>query len=202
MANALRPYLKANRIEAGCDEAGRGCLAGPVSAAAVILPESFNHPLLDDSKKLSQKKRDILREVIEREALAWHVAMVDQKEVDEINILNASIKAMHLAVDGLKMKPEFLLIDGHRFKPYPDIPHSCEIKGDGRFMTIAAASVLAKTHRDEFMKKLHQKYPGYGWERNAGYPTKQHRAGIKEHGVTEYHRMTFKLLDEQMEIPF
>ncbi len=200
--NSLRPFLEAGRIEAGCDEAGRGCLAGPVFAAAVILPEGFDHPMLDDSKKLSEKKRIILREVIEKESLSWAVSEVSPKEIDEINILNASILAMQKAVTALKLIPEFLLIDGHRFKSYPNIPHSCEIRGDGRFMSIAAASVLAKTHRDDYMVKAHQKYPMYKWDKNKGYPTKEHRAGIMEFGATEYHRMTFRLLDSQMEIPF
>lgn len=200
--NSLRPYLEAGRIEAGCDEAGRGCLAGPVFAAAVILPEGFDHPMLDDSKKLSEKKRIILREVIEREALAWAVAEVSPKQIDEINILNASILGMHRAIRGLSLKPDALLIDGHRFKPYPNIPHSCEIKGDGRFLSIAAASVLAKTHRDDYMIKLHGDFPNYNWQRNKGYPTKEHRAGISEFGVTVHHRMSFRLLDRQMEIPF
>ncbi|MCK5821577.1 MAG: ribonuclease HII [Bacteroidales bacterium] len=202
MTNSLLPYLISGRIEAGCDEAGRGCLAGPVFAAAVILPEDFFHPLLDDSKKLSEKKRIILREVIEKEAIAWAVAEVSPKEIDEINILNASILAMHKAVQALSHKPEALLIDGHRFKPYPGIPHSCEIKGDGRFMSIAAASVLAKTYRDDYMEKIHHEYPMYSWNRNKAYPTKLHRAGILAHGVTKYHRMSFRLLDDQIEIPF
>lgn len=198
----LKPCLSPDRIEAGCDEAGRGCLAGPVFAAAVILTEGFSHPLLNDSKQLSLKKRNILREVIEKESLAWAVARIDAPEIDEINILNASIKAMHLAVDQLSVKPDFLLIDGHRFTPYEGIPHQCEIKGDGRFSSIAAASVLAKTHRDEYMEKLHQQYPAYLWNKNKGYPTKTHRAAIMEHGATPYHRKSFRLLDEQLEIAF
>jgi len=202
MTKSLLPFLEPCRIEAGCDEAGRGCLAGPVFASAVILPEGFFHPLLDDSKKLSEKKRILLRTFIEKEAKAWAVAKVSPKEIDEINILNASILAMHKAIQALSLIPEALLIDGHRFKPYPGIPHSCEIKGDGRFMSIAAASVLAKTHRDEYMEKIHQEYPVYCWDKNKGYPTKLHRAGILEHGVTEYHRMSFRLLDDQMEIIF
>jgi len=202
MSDSLLPYLISGRQEAGCDEAGRGCLSGPVFAAAVILPEGFFHPLLDDSKKLSEKKRVLLRKVIEKEAIAWAVAVVSPQEIDEINILNASILAMHKAIRTLSIKPEALLIDGHRFKPYPGIPHSCEIKGDGRFMSIAAASVLAKTHRDEYMEKIHKKYPVYGWNKNKGYPTKEHRAAIMEHGVTKYHRMSFRLLDTQTEIPF
>lgn len=213
MVNDLLPYLKSDRIEAGCDEAGRGCLAGPVFAAAVILPEKFYHPLLDDSKKLILRKRLLLREVIKNQSLAWAVARVDAPKIDEINILNASILAMHLAIDELHRKlksmpnlsfdyPEFLLIDGHRFKPYMKIPHSCEIKGDGRFSPIAAASVLAKTFRDDFMQKLHHEYPQYGWNRNMGYPTREHRQAIQLHGITDYHRKTFRLLDGQMEIEF
>ncbi|MEA1876408.1 MAG: ribonuclease HII [Bacteroidota bacterium] len=202
MTKTLLPYLIPGRIEAGCDEAGRGCLAGPVFAAAVILPEGFLHPLLDDSKKLSEKKRVLLREVIEKEAIAWAVADVSPKKIDEINILNASIQAMHKAIQALSRKPEALLIDGHRFKPYPGIPHSCEIKGDGRFLSIAAASVLAKTHRDEYMERIHLKYPAYCWDKNKGYPTKLHRVGILKHGVTEYHRMSYRLLDTQIEITF
>lgn len=199
---SLRSFLEAGRIEAGCDEAGRGCLAGPVFAAAVILPEGFNHPMLDDSKKLSEDKRNILRKIIEKEALAWAIAEVSPKEIDEINILNASILGMHKAIQDLSIKPEALLIDGPRFKPFPGIPHSCEIRGDGRFLSIAAASVLAKTHRDDYMQKIHLEYPCYGWDKNKGYPTKYHRAGIMEYGVTGYHRMSFRLLDGQMEIPF
>ena len=202
MTKSLLPFLEPGRIEAGCDEAGRGCLAGPVFASAVILPEGFFHPLLDDSKKLSEKKRILLRTFIEKEAKAWAVAKVSPKEIDEINILNASILAMHKAINALSLIPEVLLIDGHRFNLYPGIPHSCEIKGDGRFMSIAAASVLAKTHRDEYMGRIHQEYPVYCWDKNKGYPTKLHRAGILEHGVTEYHRMSFRLLDGQMDIIF
>ena len=204
MAPDLRPYLQSGRTEAGCDEAGRGCLAGPVFAAAVILPPDFRDSRLHDSKKLSPGIRNQLRPLIEREALAWTVARVDPAEIDEINILNASIRAMHLALDQLVKiaRPKFLLIDGHRFKAYPDIPHSCEIKGDGRFASIAAASVLAKTYRDEFMETLHQKYPQYGWSRNKGYPTREHRAAIRLHGATPWHRKSFRLLDEQLEIDF
>ena len=202
MNPSLLPYLEAGRIEAGCDEAGRGCLAGPVFAAAVILPEGFHHPMLDDSKKLNEKKRLILKSIIEKEAIAWSVAEVGPAKIDEINILNASIMAMQLAVDKLSVKPEFLLIDGHRFKPYPGIGHSCEIKGDGRFASIAAASVLAKTHRDEYMLKIHSKFPVYDWHKNKGYPTKKHREGLAMHGATPYHRMSFRLLDEQLKIDF
>lgn len=211
---ALRKYLEPGRLEVGCDEAGRGCLAGPVFAAAVALPEGFRHEQLNDSKKLSLKVRNLLRPIIEEEALAWSVAQVEPDEIDEINILNASIRAMHLAVDGLIQKlgqltlsgnpesPDFLLIDGHQFTPYPGIPHSCEIKGDGRFLSIAAASVLAKTHRDEYMMSMHEKHPHYGWDRNKGYPTRQHREAIKAYGITPLHRKSFRLLDEQLEIDF
>ncbi len=202
MTARLREFLKAGRIEAGCDEAGRGCLAGPVFAAAVILPKGFSHPDLDDSKKLSEKKRILLRKVIEEEALAWSVAEIGPQKIDEINILNASILAMHRAIDKLVIKPDFLLIDGHRFHPYPNIDHSCEIKGDGRFASIAAASVLAKTYRDDYMRKIHLEYPAYQWDKNKGYPTKNHRLGISEKGVSSYHRLTFRLLDDQLSIDF
>ena len=202
MAASLHEFLKAGRMEAGCDEAGRGCLAGPVFAAAVILPKGFSHPLLDYSKKLSEKKRILLRKVIEEEAVAWSIAEVGPRKIDEINILNASILAMHKAVDQLLIKPDFLLIDGHRFHPYHNIDHSCEIKGDGRFASIAAASVLAKTYRDEYMKKIHLEYPYYHWNKNKGYPTKDHRRGIINEGVSPYHRLTFRLLDNQLRIDF
>lgn len=198
----LLPFEQAGRLEAGCDEAGRGCLAGPVFAAAVILPVGFFHPDLNDSKQMTAKKRDLLRSVIEQSALAWSVALAEAREIDEINILNASILAMHRAISGLKIKPDFLLIDGHRFKPYAAIPHSCEIKGDGRFMSIAAASVLAKTHRDDFMLEIYQEYPAYQWNHNMGYPTRQHRDAIREHGISPYHRKSFRLTDGQMMIPF
>jgi ribonuclease HII len=199
---SLLPFVQAGRLEAGCDEAGRGCLAGPVFAAAVILPEGFSHPDLNDSKQMTLKKRDRVRIVIEQSALAWSVASADAREIDEINILNASILAMHRAISGLKTEPDFLLIDGHRFKPFRGIPHQCEIKGDGRFMSIAAASVLAKTHRDEFMLKIYQEYPAYHWDHNMGYPTRLHRDAIREHGISPYHRRSFRLLDEQLIIPF
>lgn len=188
------------KIEAGCDEAGRGCLAGPVVAAAVILPEGYENILLNDSKKLSAKAREILRPEIENEALAWAVAFVDNNEIDEINILNASFAAMHRAVDQLKQKPELLLIDGNRFNPYPDIDHECIIKGDGKYLSIAAASILAKTFRDEYMVNLDAKYPGYGWSKNMGYPTIEHRDGIKKLGITPYHRKSFQLLPAQTEL--
>jgi ribonuclease HII len=189
-------------LVAGCDEAGRGCLAGPVTAAAVILPEDFYHPLLNDSKQLSEKKRDLLRLIIEEEALAWAVAMVHNEEIDQINILNASIRAMHLAVEQLHPIPESLLIDGNRFHSYPEIPHQCIIKGDSIYLCIAAASILAKTHRDEYMLKLHEKYPFYAWDKNKGYPTKVHRQGIEAYGVSTVHRRSFKLTEKQMKIDF
>lgn len=181
-------------IEAGCDEAGRGCLAGPVTAAAVILPSDFNEPLLNDSKKLSEKQRSFLRPLIEEKALAFAVAFIHQEEIDEINILRASFKAMHLAIKNLKMVPEMLLIDGNRFISYPNIPHECIIKGDGKFLSIAAASVLAKTYRDEYMEKIHGEFPYYRWDRNKGYPTLEHRRAIKDVGDCKYHRKSFTLL--------
>jgi len=196
----LAPYYNKDLREAGCDEAGRGCLAGPVVAAAVILPKSYENILLNDSKKLSSKARAILRPEIEKEALAWAVAFVDNNEIDEINILNASFLAMHRAVDQLQQKPELLLIDGNRFNPYPDIDHECIIKGDGKYLSIAAASVLAKTYRDEYMISLDKEFPGYGWRKNMGYPTQEHRHGIKKHGVTPYHRKSFQLLPSQIEL--
>jgi len=179
-------------IEAGCDEAGRGCLAGPVFAAAVILPDGFEHPLLNDSKQLSEAERDSLRPVIETEALAWEVAFCTHEEVDEINILKASFKAMHTAIDRLKIRPELLLIDGNRFPAYLGIPHQCVVKGDSIYMSIAAASILAKTHRDEYMMKLHEEYPHYGWDNNKGYGTIKHRKQMMIHGSSPYHRKTFK----------
>ena len=189
-------------IEAGCDEAGRGCIAGPVFAAAVILPPDFHDPELDDSKKLSAPKREMLRILIEKEALAWAVAMVPEKEIDEINILNASFLSMHLALDSLNLRPSHLLIDGNRFKPYGHIPYTCIVKGDGIYASIAAASVLAKTHRDAYMLALHQEYPQYGWEQNKGYPTRAHRQAVLENGPSPYHRRSFRLLDEQMQLDF
>lgn len=196
----LLPYLEKNRIEAGCDEAGRGCLAGSVFAAAVVLPPSFVCPELNDSKKLTEKQRYKLRPIIESEALAWAVGVVTPEEIDQINILNASFLAMHRAVDALKVKPEHLLIDGNRFRPYPEIPHTCIIKGDGKMLSIAAASVLAKTYRDDYMDQLHGQFPQYEWMRNKGYPTKAHRTAIALHGTTPYHRMTFQLLDRQLNL--
>jgi len=192
----LKGLLKAGRLEAGCDEAGRGCLAGPVFAAAVILPANFRSPLLNDSKQISETNRLALRALIEKKALAWAVGIVSHTEIDEINILQASFLAMHRAIAQLQTKPEILLIDGNRFKAYLDIPHQCEIKGDGRIKSIAAASILAKTYRDEYMAKLAQEFPQYNWKQNKGYPTKSHRSAIKEHGISPYHRKTFRLLAE------
>ena len=198
----LKPYLYHNLTEAGCDEAGRGCLAGPVVAAAVIMPKYYEHPVLDDSKKLTPKQRALLKEEIMKSAIAWNVAFIDNMEIDEINILRASIKAMHLAIDGLSIKPEFLLIDGNSFFPYKNIKHKTIIKGDGLFFPIAAASVLAKTFRDEFMEKIHCDYPDYGWNRNKGYATALHRKSILEHGITPYHRKSFALYNTQMTFAF
>lgn len=196
----LLPFLEAWRIEAGCDEAGRGCLAGPVFAAAVILPEGFENELLNDSKKLSEHQRNMLRPLIESNAAAWAVGIVSAEEIDEINILNASILAMHRAIEQLKIVPEALLIDGNRFKPYKDIPYTTIVKGDGKMMSIAAASILAKTHRDEYMCRIAEDYPQYHWKENKGYPTKAHRAAIKELGATPHHRMSFQLLDKQLSL--
>nr|MBD3623555.1 ribonuclease HII [Sunxiuqinia sp.] len=188
------------RTEAGCDEAGRGCLAGPVFAAAVILPAGFENELLNDSKKLSEKQRDQLRPLIEEQALAFGVGVVSNQEVDQINVLNASFLAMHRAVEQLSLKPEHLLIDGNRFRPYPEIAHDCIIKGDGKFLSIAAASVLAKTYRDDYMNRLHQEFPEYQWLKNKGYPTKAHREAIRKLGPTPYHRLSFRLLEEQLKL--
>ena len=196
----LQLFLEQGRLEAGCDEAGRGCLAGPVFAAAVILPEDFANEMLDDSKKLSERQRDMLRPVIERGALAWAVGVVEAEEIDRINILNASFLAMHRAVGALSVKPDFLLVDGNRFKPYPGIPHTCIVKGDGKMMSIAAASILAKTHRDEYMRRIAGEYPQYGWDVNKGYPTKSHRDAIARYGVSPYHRRSFRLLDTQLSL--
>ncbi len=190
----LLSHLNKNKIEAGCDEAGRGCLAGAVYAAAVILPKGYQNKTLNDSKQLNESQRDALRLQIESDALAWAVGIVSPKEIDEINILNASFLAMHRAIDQLKIRPESLLIDGNRFKKYKAIPHDCIIKGDGKYLSIAAASILAKTHRDEYMKKLSQDHPQYAWQSNKGYPTKAHRAAILAHGATDYHRKSFRLL--------
>ena len=199
----LLPYLNKDLIEAGCDEAGRGCLAGAVYAAAVILPKDFHNELLNDSKQLTERQRYALREVIEREAIAWAIGIVSPQEIDKINILNASILAMHRAVDGLKVRPEALIIDGNRFKPYQNLPHTTVVKGDGKYLSIAAASILAKTYRDDYMNKLHEEFPHYDWKGNKGYPTKKHREGIRLHGTTPYHRMSFNLLgDGQLKLDF
>lgn len=194
-------YNQEGLIEAGCDEAGRGCLAGSVYAAAVIFPKDYHNEELNDSKKLTAKRRYALRQQIERDALAWAVGVVTPEEIDEINILNASILAMHRALDQLELRPEFVIVDGNRFKPYKDVAHQTIVKGDGKYLSIAAASILAKTYRDDYMHELHQQYPFYGWDRNAGYPTKQHRQGIAEHGLTPFHRRSFAGLGEQ-ELPF
>lgn len=186
--------------EAGTDEAGRGCLAGPVVAAAVILPPDFHHPLLNDSKQVSKKHRDELRPVIENAAVSWQVAFCSPEEIDQINILNASILAMHRAIEGLTVTPKHILVDGNRFKPFGKIPHTTMVKGDSRFVSIAAASILAKTHRDELMEKLHIEYPEYGWDKNAGYPTEKHREAIAALGATPYHRKTFTLLKSQISL--
>ena len=196
----LASYLHKNKIEVGCDEAGRGCLAGPVVAAAVILPKNFKQPLLNDSKKLSEKKRILLRTEIKEHAIAYAVGIVDHKEIDKINILNASILAMHRALDQIKNPFDSILVDGNRFKNYNETEHHCIIKGDGKYLSIAAASILAKTYRDDFMKKLHLELPQYQWENNKGYPTKSHRAAIKKIGVSQYHRKSFKLLPEQLSL--
>lgn len=198
----LRPYLYNNLTEAGCDEAGRGCLAGPVTAAAVILPKHYYNPVLNDSKKLTLKQRNYLKTEIIKSALAWNVAFISNTEIDEINILRASIKAMHLAIDGLQVKPEFLLIDGNKFFPYKDIKHETIIKGDSIYASIAAASVLAKTFRDEYMEKLDSAYPCYGWKRNKGYATHFHRKSIIENGISPHHRKSFALFNTQLIIDF
>ncbi|MBL4593579.1 MAG: ribonuclease HII [Flavobacteriales bacterium] len=198
----LKSYFQKKLIEAGCDEAGRGCLAGPVYAAAVILPKDYKNKILNDSKQISEKKREILRIEIEKEAIAFAVGIVDNIEIDKINILNASFLAMHRAVEQLKTTPELLLIDGNRFTPFPNIPHECIIKGDGKYLSIAAASILAKTYRDDFMFAAHQKHPEYAWNKNKGYPTKAHREAIRTVGTTDIHRMTFRLLPEQLELKF
>ncbi len=200
--NNLLLFLEEGRLEAGCDEAGRGCLAGPVFAAAVILPADFENELLDDSKKLTEKQRYALRPVIESQALAFAVGIVDNHEIDRINILNASFLAMHRAIDQLKLIPQHLLIDGNRFKAYPQIPHSCIVKGDGKFLSIAAASVLAKTYRDDYMDSIHQEFPRYNWLKNKGYPTLYHRMIIRETGITSYHRKTFGQNSDQFRLDF
>ncbi|WP_343691552.1 ribonuclease HII [Chitinophaga sp.] len=200
----LRSYhQKEIALEAGCDEAGRGCLAGPVFAAAVILPPKFRHKLLNDSKQLKAADREHLRGVIEEKALFYAVASVDNEEIDKINILQASFRAMHLALEKLQQQPGYILVDGNRFKPYGNVPHACIIKGDGIYASIAAASILAKTYRDEYMMKLHEQFPHFGWLENKGYPTIQHRNAIREHGETPFHRKSFRLLpDEQLTLDF
>jgi ribonuclease HII len=191
-----------NLTEAGCDEAGRGCLAGPVVAAAVILPKNYRHPVLNDSKKLTPKQRAELRDEIISSAIAWSVAFINNEEIDEMNILRASIKAMHIAIEGLQKEPQFLLIDGNRFYPYKSINHCTVIKGDSIYFSIAAASILAKINRDEYMNKIHCEFPHYGWDRNKGYGTSFHRAAILKYGITPYHRRSFSLLDTQMKFEF
>ncbi len=199
----LLPFLQEGRIEAGCDEAGRGCLAGAVYAAAVILPPDFYNEQLNDSKQLTERRRYALREVIEREALAWAVGVVTPEEIDRINILNASFLAMHRALDQLQIRPQHLLIDGNRFNPYRDLPHTTVVKGDGKYLSIAAASILAKTYRDDYMHRLAEEYPLYDWHQNKGYPTRKHRDAIARYGATPYHRQSFNLLgDGQLSLPF
>ena len=214
----LKAYYKEGLIEAGCDEAGRGCLAGPVFAAAVILPSDFRNEMLNDSKQLTEKKRYQLREVIEREALAWAVGIVDNKEIDKINILNASILAMHRALDQLTVRPEYIIVDGNRWKPYQEltandnvndndnepkvVPATTIVKGDGKYLSIAAASILAKTYRDDFMLRIHEEFPQYHWDKNKGYPAKVHREAIRQYGTTPYHRMSFNLLGDTQLLEF
>lgn len=198
----LEAYYTKDVIEAGCDEAGRGCLAGPVFAAAVILPPDFKSELLNDSKQLSEKNRYALRPLIEQEAIAWGIGVVTAPEIDAINILKASFLAMHRAIEQLKVQPQALLIDGNRFTPYKEIPFTCMVKGDGRFLSIAAASILAKTYRDDYMMQLAEEYPSYGWQQNKGYPTRAHREAISKHGITPYHRKTFTLLPSQLTLDF
>lgn len=196
----LETSFQRELIEAGCDEAGRGCLAGAVFAAAVILPPDFSHPLLNDSKKMTERNRNLLREIIEREALAWAVVAVEPKRIDEINILNASFEGMTLAVEKLSIRPQLLSIDGNKFWSRLDIPHNCIVKGDGKYANIAAASVLAKTHRDEYMMRLSEEFPAYGWDRNKGYPTREHRLAVREHGMTPYHRLSFNHEIDQLSL--
>ena len=198
----LEAYYTKDVIEAGCDEAGRGCLAGPVFAAAVILPPDFKSELLNDSKQLSEKNRYALRPLIEQEAIAWGIGVVTAPEIDAINILKASFLAMHRAIEQLKVQPQALLIDGNRFTPYKEIPFTCMVKGDGRFLSIAAASILAKTYRDDYMLQLAEEYPSYGWQQNKGYPTRAHREAISKHGITPYHRKTFTMLPSQLTLDF
>lgn len=198
----LKSFHLPNTLEAGCDEAGRGCLAGPVVAAAVILPAEFTHDKLTDSKKLTDAQRRKLRPFIEKNAITWSIGIVSNEEIDEINILNASFLAMHRALDQLKHIPEHILVDGNRFKTYKEIPHNCIVKGDGKYLSIAAASILAKTYRDDLMIELHKEYPVYDWHKNMGYPTQKHRDMIQVHGVTPHHRMSFNLIDRQQKIEF
>lgn len=199
----LKNYYEQGRVEAGCDEAGRGCLAGSVYAAAVILPPDYHNERLNDSKKLTARQRYALRQDIERDAVAWAVGVVTPQEIDQINILNASILAMHRALDQLQVRPEAIIVDGNRFKPYRDLPHTTIVKGDGKYLSIAAASILAKTYRDDEMIRLAQEYPVYDWQHNMGYPTRKHREAIRQHGITPYHRRTFNLLgSEELTIPF
>ncbi|MCI5818698.1 MAG: ribonuclease HII [Paraprevotella sp.] len=198
----LKSYLNKDLIEAGCDEAGRGCLAGSVFAAAVILPKDYTNEELNDSKKLSETMRYKLRETIERDALAWAIGIVTPEEIDKINILNASILAMHRALDKLKLRPENIIVDGNKFKPYNNTPYTTIVKGDGKYLSIAAASILAKTYRDDYMNKLADEYPQYDWLSNKGYPTKKHRDAIARYGTTPYHRMSFRLLNQELELPF
>lgn len=196
----LKSAFTTDKCEAGCDEAGRGCLAGPVTAAAVILPKRYKHKLLNDSKQLSLKKRQKLRQDIENDAITWAVAKVGNDEIDKINILQASYKAMHLALSQLSEVPELILVDGNRFNPYRDIPHECVVKGDGKYLSIAAASILAKTYRDDYMESLHDQYPDYHWDTNVGYPTPAHRDAIRSFGITPYHRKSFQLIPAQLEL--
>jgi len=198
----LLPYYQNQLIEAGCDEAGRGCLAGPVFAAAVILPQHFEHPLLNDSKQIKEKDRFKLRQEIESQAIAWAVGMVTHQEIDQINILNASFLAMHRAIEKLQTQPQFLIIDGNRFNPYPTIKHQCIVKGDSKYYAIAAASILAKTYRDDFMEQIDQEYPAYQWKKNKGYPTIAHRNTVLEIGLSPYHRKTFKVTQPQLKLQF
>jgi ribonuclease HII len=198
----LKLKIHAQLLECGTDEAGRGCLAGPVTAAAVILPDDFTHPWLTDSKQLSEKKRQELRPIIEEAALSFAVSHVMMEEIDQVNILNASILAMHRSIEKLEIAPQFIAIDGNRFKPFRKIPYECVVKGDGKYLHIAAASILAKTYRDEYLSELHQEFPAYNWKRNKGYPTKEHREAIKKFGPTPYHRKSFRLLPEQLRFKF
>ena len=202
-SNHLLPHYYSNLIEAGCDEAGRGCLAGSVYAAAVILPKDYDNPLLNDSKKLTEKRRKVLRDQIVRDAVSWAVGVVTHEEIDKINILNASFLAMHRALDQLTIRPEAVIVDGNRFNPYRDLPYTTIVKGDGKYQSIAAASILAKTFRDEYMDSLANEYPYYDWQKNKGYPTKAHREGIRDHGPSPYHRMSYNLMGAtQLELNF